>query len=29
VAHESPRTTTRYDRTGDAITRNEVERIRL
>ncbi len=29
AAHESPRTTKRYDRTGDAITLDEVERIRI
>jgi hypothetical protein len=27
TAHESPRTTKRYDRTGDAITLDEVERM--
>jgi hypothetical protein len=27
VAHESPRTTKLYDRTGDEITLDEVERI--
>jgi hypothetical protein len=27
AAHESPRTTKLYDRTGDEITLNEVERI--
>jgi site-specific recombinase XerD len=29
AAHESPRTTKLYDRTGDAITLDEVERIRI
>jgi integrase len=29
VAHESPRTTKLYDRTGDEITLDEVERIRI
>ncbi len=29
AAHESPRTTKRYDRTGDEITLDEVERIRI
>ena len=29
AAHESPRTTKLYDRTGDALTLEEVERIRL
>jgi hypothetical protein len=29
AAHESPHTTKLYDRTGDAITLDEVERIRL
>jgi integrase len=28
-AHDSLRTTTLYDRTGDAITLDEVERIRM
>ena len=28
-AHESPRTTKLYDRTGDTITLDEVERIRI
>ena len=29
AAHESPRTTKLYDRTGDEITLDEVERIRF
>jgi hypothetical protein len=29
VAHESPRTTKLYDRTGDGITLDEVERIQI
>jgi integrase len=29
AAHESPRTTKLYDRTGDEITLEEVERIRI
>ena len=29
AAHESPRTTTLYDRTGDEITLDEVERITI
>jgi hypothetical protein len=29
TAHESPRTTTLYDRTDDQITLDEVERIRV
>jgi hypothetical protein len=29
AAHESPRTTKLYDRTGDEITLDEVERIRI
>jgi len=29
AAHESPRTTKLYDRTGDEITRDEVERINI
>jgi hypothetical protein len=29
AAHESPRTTKLYDRTGDEITLNEVERITI
>lgn len=29
AAHESPRTTMLYDRTGNDITLNEVERIRI
>jgi integrase/recombinase XerD len=29
AAHESPRTTKLYDRTGDEITRDEVERIAI
>jgi integrase len=29
AAHDSPRTTKRYDRTGDATTFDEVERIRI
>jgi integrase len=29
AAHESPRTTKLYDRTGDAITLDEVERIAI
>ena len=29
AAHESPRTTKLYDRTGDEITLNEVERIAI
>ena len=29
AAHESPRTTKLYDRTGDAITLDEIERIRI
>ena len=29
AAHESPRTTQLYDRTGDAITLDKVERIRI
>jgi integrase/recombinase XerD len=29
AAHESPRTTKLYDRTGDKITLDEVERIRI
>jgi len=29
AAHESPRTTRLYDRTGDEITLDEVERIRI
>jgi hypothetical protein len=29
TAHESPRMTKLYDRTGDAITLDEVERIRI
>jgi len=29
AAHESPRTTKRYDRTGDEITLEEVERITI
>jgi integrase len=29
AAHESPRTTKQYDRTGDGISLNEVERIRV
>jgi len=29
AAHESPRTTKLYDRTGDEITPDEVERIRM
>jgi hypothetical protein len=29
AVHESPRTTKLYDRTGDAITLDEVERIRI
>jgi len=29
AAHESPRTTKLYDRTGDAITLDEVERITI
>jgi len=29
AAHESPRTTNLYDRTGDEITLDEVERIRI
>ena len=29
AAHEIPRTTKLYDRTGDAITLDEVERIRI
>jgi site-specific recombinase XerD len=29
AAHESPRTTKLYDRTGDALTLDEIERIRL
>ena len=29
AAHESPRTTKLYDRTGDQITLDEVERIRI
>jgi hypothetical protein len=29
AAHESPRTTKLYDRTGDAITLDEVKRIRI
>jgi hypothetical protein len=29
AAHESPKTTTLYDRTGGAITLDEVERIRM
>ena len=29
VAHESPRTTKLYDRTADAITLDEVERIAI
>jgi hypothetical protein len=29
AAHESPRTTKHYDRTGDEITLDEVERIAI
>jgi len=29
AAHESPRTTKRYDRTGNEITLDEVERIAI
>jgi len=29
VAHENPRTTKLYDRTGDEITLDEVERITI
>jgi hypothetical protein len=29
AAHESPRATKRYDRTGDEITLDEVERIAI
>jgi integrase/recombinase XerD len=29
AAHESPRTTKLYDRTGDEITLDEVERIKI
>jgi hypothetical protein len=29
AAHESPRTTKLYDRTGDEITLDEIERIRI
>jgi hypothetical protein len=29
AAHESPRTTKLYDRTGDKITPDEVERIQI
>jgi hypothetical protein len=29
AAHESPRTTKLYDRTGEEITLDEVERIRI
>jgi integrase/recombinase XerD len=29
AAHESPRTTRLYDRTGDEITLDEVERINI
>ena len=29
AAHESPRTTKLYDRTGDEITLDEVERIQI
>jgi hypothetical protein len=29
AAHESPRTTKLYDRTNDAITLEEVERIKI
>ena len=29
AAHESPRTTKLYDRTGDGLTLREIERIRL
>jgi hypothetical protein len=29
AAHESPRTTTLYDRTGNEITLDEVERITI
>jgi len=29
AAHESPRTTKLYDRTGDKITLEEVERVRI
>jgi integrase/recombinase XerD len=29
AAHEGPRTTKLYDRTGDEITRDEVERIAI
>jgi hypothetical protein len=29
AAHESPRTTKLYDRTGDEITLHEVERIQI
>jgi hypothetical protein len=29
AAHESPRTTKLYDRTSDAITLDEIERIRI
>jgi hypothetical protein len=29
AAHESPRTTKHYDRTGDEITLDEVERITI
>jgi hypothetical protein len=29
AAHESPKTTKLYDRTGDAITLDEVERIKI
>jgi integrase len=29
AAHESPRTTKLYDRTGDAVSLDEIERIRI